>query len=607
MKTTTHHDHHLFTPSHPHHFQSLRAATIPEAPCFAPVWPEPVADTDTLNPTATIPTSEGGAAVAIAAAAAVGLGAAPFSAAAASPPRFTLPSAPPVQRTVAEYAAAYKGGRATPSAVVEAALAAIEAAARAGVPTFAHLDPRAVRAAAAASTARWAASSPLSPLDGVLVAIKDNIDVAGWPTLSGRAPPGAFGLPPAPPAGADAPAVAALRGAGAVLLGKALMVELGLQPMGTNPAAGAAPGNPHDPARLPGGSSSGCAAAVAAGICPLALGNDGGGSVRIPAALCGLVGLKPTFGRDSPAGYHGAATSSVTVAGPLAGCVADAALLYAVCANVGLQHPRGGARPPPTLPAALPHDPAALPLAGTRIGVPSAWADTATPAVLKAFHAGLAALAAAGAAIIHGVPIPELALTRAAHVATMGPEALAGVGVELADARTRRRLNADTRATAALCMAGLRAGDYVVAAKARARAMAHMGRLFDASGAHALHALATPTTATVAPPRPAGTHTFDRAALFGLIHFASPFNLTGLPAISVPVGVDPGTALPVGLQLVGPAWGEAGLFRLAAVLEGAMGAQGGAAATATPNNPRRVLFDPLAAAVSAGAGESVVL
>ena len=598
--------------------QALRAATIPEAPCYAPVWPLP--EGADPFPAITLDPDAGGAAVATAAASAVGLGRPLPSPPPPLPPSLTAAAAPPVQRTVADYAASYAAGSVTPSQVVDAALAAIKSAAAAGIPLFAFLDPPAVRAAAAASTARWASASPLSPLDGVLVAIKDNIDVGGWPSLSGRAPPQAFGSPPRPPAPADAPSVAALRAAGAVLLGKAHMVELGLQPMGTNPAAGAAPGNPHDPARLPGGSSSGCAAAVAAGVCPLALGNDAGGSVRIPAALCGLVGLKPTFGRDCPAGYHGALNSSVNAAGPLAGCIADAALLWAVCANAGPPHPRGGARPAPTLPAPLRGGGGVggaarpLPLAGVRVGVPTAWVASASPPVTAAFETGLAALAAAGATLVRGVPIRELALLRAAHVATMGPEGLAGLGPELRDPTARARLNADTRVAAALCAGGLRADDFVCAAKARARALVHFGRLFEGNGRDGtppLHALATPTTATLAPRSavPPNAHVFDRAALFGLIHFTSPFNLAGLPALSVPVGFDPASGLPVGLQLVGPAWGEAGLLRLGAVLEDGMAATlaGGADAAAAAFPGRRVLFDPLAAATAAGVGDSVTL
>ena len=146
-----------------------------------------------------------------------------------------------------------------------------------------------------AATARIRAGSPLSIFDGVPVAIKDEVDQTPYPTTVGTTFLGRA------PAAQDATAVARLRAAGALLIGKANMHEIGINPNGCNAHYGPAR-NPYDPTRDSGGSSSGPAVAVAAGLCPVSLGADGGGSIRIPASLCGLVGLKPTFGRVSEFG-----------------------------------------------------------------------------------------------------------------------------------------------------------------------------------------------------------------------------------------------------------------------------------------------------------------
>jgi Asp-tRNA(Asn)/Glu-tRNA(Gln) amidotransferase A subunit family amidase len=149
---------------------------------------------------------------------------------------------------------------------------------------------------AAAATKRFSTGAPLSILDGIPVAVKDELDMVPYPTTAGTAFLGRH------PASSDATVVARLRAAGALLIGKANMHEIGMGVTGLNPIYGT-PRNPYATHCHTGGSSSGSAAAVAAGLCPLALAADGGGSIRIPAALCGVVGLKPTYGRVSE---HGA-------------------------------------------------------------------------------------------------------------------------------------------------------------------------------------------------------------------------------------------------------------------------------------------------------------
>ena len=184
------------------------------------------------------------------------------------------------------------------------------------------VDAGAALASARESEARWMKGSPLGPLDGVPVSIKDLILTRGWPTLRGSKT-----IDPKGPWDDDAPAVARLREAGAVLLGKTTTPEFGWKGVTDSPLTGVTR-NPWNPEKTPGGSSGGAAAAVASGMGPLAVGTDGGGSIRIPCGFTGLFGIKPTFGRvpawpPSPMG-------TVAHVGPIARSVADAALMLGV-------------------------------------------------------------------------------------------------------------------------------------------------------------------------------------------------------------------------------------------------------------------------------------
>src|SRR5207248_6835199 len=179
----------------------------------------------------------------------------------------------------------------------------------------------AARAEAEAAGERFRRGAPLSPLDGVPVVVKDCMDVKGLPSTNGTK----FLLDPMP---SDAPLVARLRAAGAVIFAKANMHEFGIQPTGVNPWHGT-PVNPWDRGRIPGGSSSGSAVAVASGIAPVALGSDAGGSIRVPATINGLVGLKPTFGAVPQEGVAGL-TLDLDHSGPLAWTVEDATAVFEV-------------------------------------------------------------------------------------------------------------------------------------------------------------------------------------------------------------------------------------------------------------------------------------
>jgi len=227
----------------------------------------------------------------------------------------------PCSLTAAELLALYRAKRLSP---VEATRAVLERIERLNpvLNAFCLVDTEAAIASAMESEARWMKDAPMGALDGVPVSIKDVILARGWPTLRGSKT-----IDPKGPWDDDAPAVARLREAGAVLHGKTTTPEFGWKGVTDSPLTGITR-NPRDPRKTPGGSSGGAAAAVASGMGPLAVGTDGGGSIRIPCAFTGLFGIKPTFGRvpawpPSPMG-------TVAHVGPIARSVADAALMLMV-------------------------------------------------------------------------------------------------------------------------------------------------------------------------------------------------------------------------------------------------------------------------------------
>jgi aspartyl-tRNA(Asn)/glutamyl-tRNA(Gln) amidotransferase subunit A len=242
----------------------------------------------------------------------------------------------------------------------------------------------AARAAADASDARAAAGRSLGPLDGVIVSIKDLFDVAGEPTRAGSK----ILAEEAAPAGADAVIVRRLRNAGAVIVAKTNMTEFAFSGIGANPHFGT-PGNPRDRARVPGGSSAGAPVAVADGMCEIAIGTDTGGSVRVPAALCGIVGFKPSRQRVPTQGAFPLSKTLDSI-GPLARSVADCAKADAILAGEQF--------------AAL--EPIALD--GLRVGLPDGLLlERLDDIVAPAFKAAIARLDGSGARISHE-PLPLL-------------------------------------------------------------------------------------------------------------------------------------------------------------------------------------------------------
>jgi aspartyl-tRNA(Asn)/glutamyl-tRNA(Gln) amidotransferase subunit A len=285
--------------------------------------------------------------------------------------------------TIQQLAADLAAGRTTSRKLTEEALARIGDPAGEGGRAFIKVYRTAARAAADASDALRKAGLVASPLAGLPVSIKNLCDVAGETTLAGSK-----ALDDAPAAAEDAPVVARLRAAGAVIVGSTNMSEFAFSGVGFNPHYGT-PGNPADRSRVPGGSSSGAAVSVGDGMAVAALGTDTGGSVRIPAAVCGITGFKPTARRVPIDGVVPLSTSLDSI-GPLANSVECCAIVDAVFAGEPI------AVPAPT------------PLAGLRFAVPMHFVmDDLDPVVARAFERALKALSGLGVRI-EQIDLPEL-------------------------------------------------------------------------------------------------------------------------------------------------------------------------------------------------------
>lgn len=450
--------------------------------------------------------------------------------------------------SVADYARAYRDGRTTPEAIAETVLQAIAAGERDDPPlrAFIAVDREDVLRQARAATERIRSGAARSIFDGVPVAVKDEVDQVPYPTTVGTC---FFGRRPATE---DSTVVARLRAAGALLIGKTNMNEIGINPDSFNAHHGTVR-NPYDFMHHAGGSSSGSAAAVAAGLCPVAVGADGGGSIRIPASLCGVVGLKATFGRVSE---FGAAPLGWSVAhlGPLGATVADVALAYAAMAGPDDKDALSQAQPPPSVAGWNATD-----LRGLRLGVYTPWFDHAAPEVVATCRKLLRELETAGATL-HEVEVPALEAMRTAHVVTI----LAEMVNNMIEAGARwQDFGPPTRVNLSLARA-FTAQDYLQAQRVRTQAMAIFARVFAE-----VDVLLTPATAVVAPLIPTGgleSGWSDLSSVTELMRYAFPGNLTGIPAISFPAGYTL-SGLPVGMQAMARPWAEHVLLRVAHVAE----------------------------------------
>jgi len=447
-------------------------------------------------------------------------------------------------KTARDYAGAYKEGRANPEDVAKKALDAIKQADAGNLKLrpFIAVNEGDVIQQARASAERWKDKKPLSVLDGVPVAVKDEVDMVPYPTTVGTK---FFGNAPAK---RDSMVVARLRAAGALLLGKANMHEIGISTDGLNVNFGSTR-NPYNPKHDTGGSSSGSATAVAAGLCPLAVGADGGGSIRVPAALCGVVGLKPTFGRVSE---FGAAPLCWSVAhlGPIAATVEDAAIGYACMAGPDAEEPNSLHQPAVMLEQWNKGD-----LKGVKLGVYRPWFEHASPEVVRACDILLEKLAGAGAKVSE-IIVPGLDTMRVAHVITILSE-MAGSMNNYPD--HRKDFGAEVRVSLSLGRE-FNAGDYIKAQRIRTRVIDMFKDVYKD-----VDAIITPATGITAPEVSLedgeGGYS-DLTSTTETMRYVFPGNLAGLPAISFPAGYD-SIGLPIGMQAMGRWWEEDLLLRIA--------------------------------------------
>jgi aspartyl-tRNA(Asn)/glutamyl-tRNA(Gln) amidotransferase subunit A len=470
--------------------------------------------------------------------------------------------------TALDIAAAVRAGTHLAADVVDEHLAAIEA--RDGeIHAFNLVLADEARQAALAVDRRVAAGEDPGLLAGVPIALKDNICTAGIPTtcssriLEGWRPP------------YDATVVERLAAAGAIVIGKTNLDEFAMGSSTENSAFGPTH-NPHDTTKVPGGSSGGSAAAVAAGFAALGLGSDTGGSIRQPAALCGVVGMKPTYGRVSRYGLV-AFASSLDQIGPFSRTVADAAALYEAIAGHDPCDATSIPEPVPDVRAGL-----AEGVAGLRVGVVTELceAEGIQPDVMARVREAIDALEEAGAKVDE-VSVPAVVYGLTAYYLINPAEASSNLarydGVrfglrvdapttgEMYDRTRTAGFGAEVERRIMLGTYALSAGYYDAFYGKAQRVRTLIIRDLDAAYER-FDVLVGPTAPSTAFPF--GAKTADPLTMYLNDVCTIPSNLSGHPAVSVPFGTgDDG--LPVGVQVMAPALGEATMFRAAAAVEAA--------------------------------------
>ena len=440
------------------------------------------------------------------------------------------------------------------------------AARDAGIDAFLQVMPERALESARRLDRALASGQAAPPLAGVPVAVKDVLDIEGVPTtcgsriLEGYRPP------------YTATAVERLERAGAVVVGKTNMDEFAMG-SSTENSAFKPTRNPWDRERVPGGSSGGSAAAVAAGMACVALGSDTGGSIRQPAALCGVVGLKPTYGRVSRYGLV-AFASSLDQVGPFTRTVEDAARVSSVLCGRDPRDATSASVPVPDFAASLEGG-----VAGLRIGVPWAFLEKGVDAgVMARFREAMDVLAAVGATVVD-VALPHAHHAIATYYIVATAEASSNLarydgvryGLRARDASDLRRMYGQTRDRGfgpevkrrIILGTFVLSSGYYDAYYLRAQKVRTLIRRDFEAAFGACDVVATPTTPT--PAFRLGEKTGDPLQMYLADIFTVPANLAGVPGLSVPCGMVDG--LPAGLQLVGRPFDEATLFRAGAAYQ----------------------------------------
>ncbi len=467
-------------------------------------------------------------------------------------------------RTLDDYRSAYRDGSATPLAVAERFIESRNAseAHSPAMRIFIASDDDEILRTAKAATERLRKGKPAGPLDGIPIAVKDELNQIGYPTTGGTKFLGKGSERE------DATVVARLRAAGALLVGKTNMHEIGLGGTGINPHHGAAR-NPYDPACITGGSSSGSGAVVGCGLVPAAIGADGGGSVRIPASLCGVVGVKATYGRVPETGALPLVWTLAHI-GPLAATVADASEILSLIAGEDPRDPNTLGQPALDLRGVRQGN-----VKGLRVGVCPDFFDQASPDVIGVCRAALERLRDDGAQVLD-VRIRHLDLVRVTLLVTMGAEMAAS---QIENMREHRDDYApDTRLLLDTASRGS-GPEYVHAQRARTRIERAFREVLES-----VDVLVSPTTGTTAVPIRSDAERYgevDDALIDRICAFTFPGNLTGYPAVTVPAGYS-ASGLPIGLQVMAAPWDEGAALKVARAVE-----------RNVPRHPPKVFFDLL--------------
>lgn len=454
------------------------------------------------------------------------------------------------QLDVAGAATAIAARELSPVELVDSVLRRIDAT-EGTIGAFACVTADAARAGAAAAEAEIAAGRYRGPLHGIPVGVKDLCDTAGVPTTcsskvrAGNVPEH------------DAAVVERLRAAGTVMVGKTHTHEFAYGAITPTTR------NPWDPRRIPGGSSGGSAAAVATGSCLVGIGTDTGGSIRIPSALCGTAGLKPTYGRVSKRGIA-SLSWSLDHCGPLARSVRDCALVLNAIAGYDPADPGSVDVPVPDVTEALEGG-----VAGLRVGVPTGYfLDMVSDDVGAATRGAHRMLEGLGCRL-EEVAIPHAAVMLATGWAIILPEASAyhrdslrsSAGLYQPDVRVLLEAGELVLAT-----------DYIEALRVRTLIQRSWAEMFDG-----IDVLVTPTVPIAAPEVGTASTAWPDGTVEEitqtLVRLTLPADLTGLPALSLPAGRDP-AGLPLGVQVIGRPFDEATVLRVGSALEGGLGRGG---------------------------------
>ena len=443
--------------------------------------------------------------------------------------------------TSADYHELYKAGKVTPSDVAEFLIPLIQRDSKPpGKYSVAFLQVREdlVREAAKASTERYKAGKPLSALDGVPIAVKDEVNLTGYRTTKGSR------LDFTDKGDRTAFCVDRWIDAGAVIIGKTNMHEIGLDTTNNNVNYGT-PLNPHNQGYYTGGSSGGSACSVAQGLCPIALGLDGGGSIRLPASFCGVYGLKPTHGRVSYRAGPQRNWNSVGVAGPIACSIDDLATAYRIMAQ-----PDSESRASAPFPSTLVKNPVGvLPQGGKKyLGVFQDWVNRSDPNVLEMFNNAVDRLVKTQGYEVVQITIPFIPEGQKAHALTILSESRSSVSqsdISKLTYANQLLLNvAGSHATAQ---------DFLFAQRLRCLQMSHLQWLWEE---HPGMMVVTPTTPCAGwkikkPSDVTGYGVSDGDMSLRSMEYVYLANWTGCPAISVPLGYAEGD-VPVGFMVFPP-------------------------------------------------------